>query len=331
MLETRPCQAVNLDEIYAPIVDALRGVQFVFEAELSSDQPLVDKLCRHVAHYHGKLLRPALVLLCGQACGPLEPAHQVIGAVVEMVHIATLVHDDILDDADTRRRVPTVNRLVGNERAVLHGDFLISHAFHLCSSLDTQHASRRIGATTNEVCEGEMMQVAHRGDFDLSESLYLEIIRRKTASLIAVCCELGGWCSRAEPTVVESLRRFGESVGTAFQIVDDLLDLTGTERAVGKSLGRDWELGKLTLPLIHCRDRASRNDRERLSSLMRNPSPESKSQLLEILRSNGSLEYAADRAGGLVSAARDSLATLGPSAARSSLEQMAEFVIARQR
>ena len=137
--------------------------------------------------YRGKLLRPGLVLLSGKACGKTTDEHLTLAAVVEMVHMATLVHDDVLDDADLRRRCPTINRLEGNEAAVLLGDYLISHAFHLCSSLESQYASSVIAATTNTVCEGELQQVHHRGDFDLSLDDYLQIITRKTASLTGAC------------------------------------------------------------------------------------------------------------------------------------------------
>ena len=148
-------------------------------------------LVKHVSRFRGKMLRPCLVLLSGKACGKLQPSHTVIATVVEMVHMATLVHDDVLDDAELRRKGATINHLRGNEAAVLLGDYLISHSYHLCSSLDSQYASRLIGKTTNEVCEGELLQIDNRNNFDLSEETYLQIIRRKTAVLCAACCALG--------------------------------------------------------------------------------------------------------------------------------------------
>lgn len=342
--------AARVEQLYAPVAADLQRVQDVFREELSTDQAFIDDLCRHVSHFHGKLLRPALVLICGRACGgELSRSHHVIGAVVEMVHIATLVHDDVLDEADTRRRVQTVNRMSGNERAVLLGDFLISHAFHLCSSLASQHASRRIGATTNEVCEGELMQVANRGNLDLSESLYFEIIRRKTASLIGVCCELGAWCSGAEPRVMDAMARFGISLGMAFQIIDDVLDLVGNENQMGKSLGRDLEMGKLTLPLIRYRDQAleamlgipatspsgacPRHEavRNRLQAALRLSEPARTREILGLLRTCDAMEYAQKAATNHVNAARECLSVLPASEARDCLAAMADFVVHRQK
>jgi octaprenyl-diphosphate synthase len=322
---------LSLDDVYAPIAGDLQRVHVVFREELSSDQAFIADLCTHVASYHGKLLRPALVLLCGKACGEVGPSHHVVAAVAEMVHIATLVHDDVLDEADTRRRVATINRLSGNERAVLLGDFLISHAFHLCSSLGSQHASRRIGATTNEVCEGELMQVANRGQFELSESLYFEIIKRKTASLIGTCCELGGWCSGASAEVQAKLAQFGISMGIAFQIVDDVLDLTGEESVVGKSLGRDLEKGKLTLPLIRLRDRSDADGRARLQQALALNEPARTREVTRMLKAAGALDDALGIARRYVDEAVAALDALPASDIRERLRAMAGFVLARQR
>ena len=153
-----------ISALYEPVATELGKVCAIFDDQLFSDLPVLNELCSHVRRFRGKMLRPALLLLSGKACGGLTDEHLTLAAVVELVHMATLVHDDVLDDADLRRRFPTVNRVEGNEAAVLLGDYLISHAFHLCSALDSQFASRRIGQTTNTVCEGELQQVHHRGD-----------------------------------------------------------------------------------------------------------------------------------------------------------------------
>ena len=320
-----------LPDFYQPIAADLARAQQVFDDELRCDQPFINDLARHVGQYHGKMLRPALVLLCGRACGEVSESHHICAAVVEMVHLATLVHDDILDEADTRRRVATVNRLWGNERAVLLGDYLISHAFHLCSRLDSQHASRRIGATTNAVCEGEMMQVANRENFALTEKQYLEIIRRKTAALIGVSCELGGWCANASERIVAALHAFGERIGVAFQIVDDVLDLCGEEEVVGKSLGRDIAKGKPTLPIVHYLGSAAKAARESMLGLLRDS--EIAGNAAEISRRllyHGSVAYAQEVASGMIRGAIESLDALPASPTRSTLAAMAEFVVSRR-
>jgi octaprenyl-diphosphate synthase len=319
---------LRLAELYAPIAAELAESQAIFRDELISDQGFIADLCGHVAQFHGKLLRPALLLLTGRAWGVLQPAHRVLAAVVEMVHIATLVHDDVLDGGDVRRRAATVNRLWGNERAVLMGDFLISHAFHLCSSLDSQFAARLIGATTNTVCEGEMMQVSNRDNLDLTEEEYLDIIQRKTAALIGTCCLLGAKYAGADENGVDGMRRCGESLGLAFQIVDDVLDLIGDEAEVGKSLGRDAEMGKVTLPLIHCIQQGRHAGRAELCMLLRSGEPRRR-RIAEIARAEGGLDYAQAVAVRYVADACSALAALPPSEARDSLNAMADFVLSR--
>src|SRR5687767_13661306 len=182
----------------ATLTDSIRphlaAVDELFHRELSSDLKCVNTLVKHVSRFRGKMLRPCLVLLSAKAVAPSAPlgeAHVKLATVVEMVHMATLVHDDVLDEAELRRKGATINHLRGNEAAVLLGDYLISHSYHLCSSLDSQLASRLIARTTNQVCEGELLQIDNRNNLDLSEETYLEIIARKTASLCATCCILG--------------------------------------------------------------------------------------------------------------------------------------------
>ncbi len=322
--------SITLGQLFAPIESDLVEAQRIFDDELASDQPFISDLCRHVSQYHGKRLRPALLLLTARACGRVVPAHHVLAAVVEMVHLSTLVHDDILDEADIRRRVATVNRLWGNERAVLMGDFLIAHSFHLCTSLESTFAARLIAHTANVLCEGEMMQVVHRDDFELSEPLYYDIISRKTASLLGAACLLGARYADADERLIRRLRDFGALLGVAFQITDDLLDLTGDEAETGKSLGRDVHKGKLTLPLIHFLRSASPPQRTRLMSLLRGDDPQRYRQIAQMLQDSTSLEYASQAAADRIAEARRILAELPPSPARGSLAAMAEFVTSRR-
>ncbi len=294
---------------------------------MRSDQPIVRELCARLAVYRGKMLRPMLLLLTAEAGGGVRREHITLAAVVELVHMATLVHDDVLDEAELRRRTATINRLHGNEAAVLLGDYLISHAYHLCSSLGSQHAARRIAATTNTVCEGELMQVAQRGNWSLTEEQYLDIIRRKTASLTAVCCELGAHFAGMDADAVGRMSGFGADIGMAFQIVDDLLDLTGDETQVGKPVGRDAALGKLTLPLIHALCRAEPADRERMIERLD----------AGRFRLNGhhapirdGLDYAASMARSFVQSAVARLSDLPSSDARDALAAAAEFVLRRR-
>ncbi|MHC5110093.1 MAG: polyprenyl synthetase family protein [Planctomycetota bacterium] len=320
----------DLTRLYAPVQNDLVQAEKIFDAEISGDLPFIDKLCNTVRSYRGKMLRPALLLLSGKATGAIGTDHHVLAAVVEMVHMATLVHDDVLDEADQRRRQPTINNIAGNEAAVLLGDYLISHAFHLCSSLNDQHASRRIGATTNVVCEGELLQNHYRGRLDLSEQEYLNIIERKTAALTATSCELGASFAGGSDDVVHALREFGMSVGIAFQIVDDVLDVTGDPAMVGKTLGRDASLGKLTLPSLHCLTHADKTTADKLRAALAHRNGNGQQMIRECLDRTGSVEAALDRARSFVESAISHLKMLPETDARNSLETMASFVTSRR-
>ncbi|MBN1844292.1 MAG: polyprenyl synthetase family protein [Sedimentisphaerales bacterium] len=283
---------MQLLKAYDFLAMELEEVREIFEREMHCDVPAIADMIDQVGKFRGKMLRPVLVLLCGRACGHIHPSHRTIATVVEMVHMATLIHDDVLDEADYRRRGPTINSLHGNEAAVILGDMFISHAFHLCSSLDSQSASRLIAATTNTVCEGELMQLYYRGYHDLSERQYLEIIDRKTASLIASCCYLGARAAGAAEAVCLALEQYGRNLGLAFQITDDILDLTGQEQLAGKTLGTDLIKEKMTLPLIHLRQNCPAGQRKRLLGLLSEPTPDQHARLLGRLRENGSIRYA---------------------------------------
>src|SRR5437667_6150730 len=259
---------MSLALLNGTIEKELAAVERLFNEELASDLACVNALVKHVGRFRGKMLRPMLVLLSGRACGELSDAHVTVATVVEMVHMSTLVHDDVLDEAELRRKGATINHLRGNEAAVLLGDYLISHSYHLCSSLDSQFASRLIGRTTNEVCEGELLQIDNRNNIDLDEETYLTIIDRKTASLTAACCLLGAQLAGASEAAVRHADTFGRCIGTAFQIQDDILDIVGDVADVGKTLGIDIEKVKLTLPIIHFLRTAPREHRALLRSLL---------------------------------------------------------------
>lgn len=311
------------------VATQLQDVDRLFHKELGSSLACVNVLVKHVSRFRGKMLRPCLVLLTGRACGKVTEAHTLIATVVEMVHMATLVHDDVLDDAELRRKGATINHLKGNEAAVLLGDYLISHSYHLCSSLDSQYASRVIGRTTNEVCEGELLQIDNRNHYDLNEETYLEIIKRKTAVLCATCCGLGAKFAGADDERVALMETFGLSLGMAFQIQDDILDLVGDINTVGKTLGSDIEKGKMTLPMIHFLRTVPAEHRALLRSLLVSREADKVERIRNLILPSQSIAYASGRARQLVDRARSCLADLPESEARRSLDTMAEFVVTR--
>lgn len=319
----------KLTTAYSSIARELEEAERIFEEELSSRFPFVQQLVDHCSDFRGKRLRPALVLLSGQACGGLTPAHPVLAAVVEMIHTATLVHDDILDESLIRRHAATVNAEWGNETAVLLGDYLFTHAFHLAASLESTTACRWIGHATNLVCEGEMQQVHNRGNIDLAEADYFTIIRGKTAELTAVSCRVGAHYAGADEATVGALDNFGRDLGVAFQIADDVLDIWGEEHQAGKSLGTDLEKQKLTLPIIHLLSNASPSEASAVRRLLAEANPKNRHELRPLLESSGALDYAWERAKLAASAAVGSLAILPDSTAKTVLSNLATYVVRR--
>jgi octaprenyl-diphosphate synthase len=238
----------------------------------------------------------------------------------------------VLDEADERRQAETVNRIKGNEVAVILGDYLIARAFHLCSTLDSQRIALRVGEVTGVVCEGEMLQLSRRGDPSLAERTYFDIIERKTAALIGVACELGAAASGADPATQRRMYDFGVKLGNAFQIVDDLLDLVGDQRVVGKSLHKDLEKGKMTLPVIHHLRSVppSAPSRVLIESMIRGEVAPDAEAVARALDTTGSLAYSRRTATDLVTEARALLATLPESPARQLMHALAEAVVSRE-
>ena len=320
------------------LAPALARVGARFDEQLISRIEPVNSLCQYIERYRGKMLRPTLVFLAGMTAHPHddgEPRDELItiAAVLEMIHMATLVHDDVLDDAAVRRGSRTVNAMSGNETAVILGDYLLSRSYHLCSQLDTQSTALRVGEITAVVCEGEMLQLAHRGRHDLTEETYMKIIERKTAALIAGAMELGASHAGASDEAVRAMREIGLKLGTAFQIQDDLLDITGNELAVGKTLGRDMDKGKLTLPIIHHLSQLDADQRdaaiEFFSSADTND-PSVRGAIVDAMHETGSIVYAREKAVHFVSGAKAALASFPPSPSRDALFAAADSVINRE-
>jgi octaprenyl-diphosphate synthase len=320
----------RLAAVYAAIGPDLQAAEHVFARELASRFPFVQSLVDHCADFRGKRLRPTLLLLTAQACGGARnPAHPTLAAVVEMIHTATLVHDDILDEAMVRRHAATVNAEWGNEAAVLMGDYLFTHAFHLASTLDSTLACRWIGRATNLVCEGEMQQVHSRGNVDLDESAYFEIIRGKTAELTAVSCRLGAHYAGADAATVDAMDAYGRDLGVAFQIADDVLDLWGDERTTGKSLGTDLEKQKLTLPLIRLLSTAPAGLAARIRRMVAEPVAETRREIRPYLENSGALDYAWERATEFADRAAGALDILPETAAKGLLRSLSQYVVRR--
>ena len=317
--------------MYGPIQDELAEVERILATELRSDHPFVDQLVRHGFRLGGKRLRPALLLLSAKATGEINRDHLVLAAVMEMIHTATLIHDDVLDEATLRRHEDTVNARWDNDASVLLGDYLFTHSFYLASTLQTTFACQTIGRATNIVCEGELRQIESRQNFALTESEYYGIVEAKTAELCACCCRLGAHYAGASRQTQESLARYGRALGVAFQIIDDVLDLEGDEATTGKSLGADLEQQKPTLPILHLLSQADAADRSDITAVLTRSGNHRRESLDPWLRRSDSLGYARAKAEEYATAAREHLDDLPENAAATILRQLTRFVVQRSR
>ncbi|MCB9877084.1 MAG: polyprenyl synthetase family protein [Planctomycetes bacterium] len=296
-------------------------------------RPLIE----HVGGFRGKQLRPVLTFLSGMAVrgathsGGLGDDVVTVAKVVELLHTATLVHDDVLDSASVRRRIETINHLSGVETAVLLGDYIYAKAFHMAVQLPDPAAARWLAETVRVICQGEITQILHRFDYQWSEARYFTVIAEKTASLYAAACRLGGYYAGGEPSEgrLRALEEYGLELGIAFQIVDDCLDLDGDEKVVGKSLGTDLAKGKITLPLLYLLQRDA-DQAERLKAVIGTTEAEGLRRLRAEFPLEHAIAYAMEEAQRRIAKAQACLSQLPPGPARDALHQLAGFVLNRR-
>jgi octaprenyl-diphosphate synthase len=322
---------VSLADLQEPVRERLGRVDIEMRRMIENDFPLITDVNRHLLRMRGKMLRPTLVLLADEATGGPTARAETLAAVVELIHLATLVHDDSVDHSALRRGMPTINALFSHQISVIMGDFLYSRAvveLVRLGSLDTLNVLARV---TNEMTIGEMRQLLAHDPLAFSEEQYDLLIKAKTASLISGACEVGGL--GAPPSQREALARFGEKLGMAFQIVDDLLDYTALAEDTGKPSGLDLREHKMTLPLIHALPEFSTSERDLVAALMGNPEP-AESEIAEVVAAtarHGGLEYARERAQRLIAEADEELQMLPDSPARETLRASLGYVVDRRR
>jgi octaprenyl-diphosphate synthase len=292
----------------------------------------VGRMVEHLESCGGKMIRPGLVLLAGGAVDKITDRHIHIAAIMEMIHNATLLHDDVIDEGQRRRGQATVNSLWGNESAVLLGDFLLSKVFKMCADFEPE-VMKIIAVAAGRTCEGELRQVAQRENWQLSETEYLDIITEKSAALFSSCCYLGGLLGGADETKLRLLSNFGLNLGIAFQITDDLLDLLGDQSKTGKPIGSDLNNGKVTLPVIHLLRTANEVDKELAKSIPVGCGKRKRGAryqgLIKKLRSCGSIDYAQKRAQDFAEQAISAIEEFGPSKSKSTLIELTRFAAQR--
>ncbi|HZE98677.1 MAG TPA: polyprenyl synthetase family protein [Planctomycetota bacterium] len=324
--------AAALKSIYEPIQSEIDRFEETLSRELAHENPFVSQLLKHSTKFQGKRVRPALLLHSAHILGgDVTDVHIALSAVVEMLHTATLVHDDVLDEALIRRQVKTLNNVWGNEASILFGDYLFAKAYTLAAKIHSRDANLILAKTVEEMCVGELWQISTKFNFDLDETQYCKVIYHKTGSLFATACRLGSVGSGAPAAHVEALANYGACFGTAFQIIDDCLDITGDETEMGKSLGTDLEKGKLTLPVIKLlRDLPARDRAELQDLLSSRNGVDKKSVVLKMIQDRDILTYCTRRATEFVEDAKSGLRQLPDSLHVDALLNLADFVLDRR-
>lgn len=320
-------QPASLVEIYRPIANELREVETILRRELTSDLPWIDQLLEHSRLVGGKRMRPVFLLLTGACCGALGQSHLFMAAALEMIHTASLIHDDVLDDAETRRHVATANSRWGNKVSVLLGDYLFTHAFSVASKTDSPAAIQSLASASKRVCAGEMKQNAWIGNFELSQPDYVQMVSEKTGELVGCGCRLGALLSSANAKTVSGFDQFGQDLGIAFQIIDDVLDLVGSQQTVGKTLGTDLANRKPTLPIIHALANLDESRRKKLLTLLADGGNEG--EINGLLAQSDSIDYARQTAAEHASRAIRFAESLPATDYAAALTSAAQFILER--
>lgn len=321
----------DIDQIKAPIAQHIEAFEQHFRAAMKSPVPLLNTITRYILRRKGKQMRPMFVFLSAQVCGETTPSTYHAASLIELLHTATLIHDDVVDDSNERRGFFSLNALWKNKISVLIGDFLLSKGLLL--ALDNQEFEllRIVSNATREMSEGELLQIEKARRLDIEEPVYFEIIRKKTASLIASCCAAGAHSAGANDETTEQMRYFGECVGIAFQIKDDLFDYA-SDNATGKPGGIDIKEKKMTLPLIYLLNQSDWIERRRIIRTVKrhNNDPESVAALINKVNQSGGIEYATAKMNEYRDKALEILHTFPESASRHSLEQLVMFTTQRK-
>jgi octaprenyl-diphosphate synthase len=322
--------SLRLEDIKSPISSQMEEFEHTFRSSMKTRVLLLDKIMNYIVKRKGKQIRPMFIFLSAGACGRINDSTFRGAALIELVHTASLVHDDVVDNANYRRGFFSVNALWKNKIAVLVGDFLLTRGLFLALEHKDYELLSICTNAVKEMSEGELMQMEKARQLDITEEVYFQIIRQKTASLIASCCAIGASSSGASPEVVQKMKTFGELVGMAFQIKDDLFDFGDDE--IGKPLGIDIKEKKMTLPLIYALSKSSWLEKRRVINIIKNNSdqPKKVKEVIEFVKASGGLEYAKKSMGEYQNKALELLSGFPESEYKTSLLQLVQFTIDRK-
>jgi octaprenyl-diphosphate synthase len=321
---------LNINDIRALAQADSKAVNQLILARLSSDIALINELGRYIINSGGKRLRPLLVLLASRACGYQGEHHIELAAVIEFIHTATLLHDDVVDASDLRRGNETANAIWGNEAAVLVGDFLYSRSFEMMVSIGSMRAMEILSTTTNVIAEGEVLQLLNCHDPDTTEDLYRDVIRYKTAKLFEASAQLGAVLGNQPPAIEQAMAHYGMHLGTAFQLIDDALDYGSSGENIGKNIGDDLAEGKPTLPLIYAMRNGTPEQVKAIRQAIENGGRSHIEPVLEAIESTNAIAYTAQAAQREADTATEALAELLPASPyKEALYGLAEFSVSR--
>jgi len=324
---------MTLDAIKTLVAADLAHVDRVIRERLASDVVLVNQVAEYIIAGGGKRLRPLVVVIAARACGyprgESEQRHTEAAAIIELIHTATLLHDDVVDDSALRRGRDTANSVWGNEASVLVGDYLYSRAFEMMVTLGEMRIMDIMASATNKIAEGEVLQLMNANDPETSEQRYFDVIYRKTAKLFEAGCGVAGVLTGASTAQQEALRAYGKHLGTAFQLADDALDYSSTSAELGKNLGDDLAEGKPTLPLIHALRHGNTEQQAMIRHAIEHGGLEQLAAITSAIESTGGLAYTARRARQEADAAKTALATIADSPYQRALSELADFAVAR--
>jgi octaprenyl-diphosphate synthase len=312
-----------------PIAADMEAVNAVIRHQLRSDVPLVNQIAEYIISAGGKRIRPVLVLLVANAYGYRGTRHHDLAAVVEFIHTATLLHDDVVDESSLRRGRQTANALFGNAASVLVGDFVYSRAFQMMVNVGDMRVMQILADATNVIAEGEVLQLLNMHDPDVTEERYLQVIRSKTAKLFEAAAQLGALISGAPQSAVDAAAEYGRSLGTAFQLIDDVLDYSGKASDIGKNVGDDLREGKPTLPLIYLMQHGEQSQRELVRACIENGDENHFDDILQAITNSGALDYTKREAEKAAQRAAQSMLTLPGSEFKDSLLQLCAFAVDR--
>lgn len=321
----------SLSEITQPIEAELKQFNELFKQSLKSKVALVDLITRYLLKQKGKKIRPLLVLLSSDVCGGITERSYRGAKLVELLHTATLVHDDVVDNAETRRGFPSINSVWKNKIAVLMGDYLLSRGLMLAVDGNDFDFLRVITNTVKRMSEGELLQISKTRKLDNDEATYFKIISDKTASLLSTCCEVGARASTDDDEKIKTMREFGENLGIAFQIRDDILDYIGAKKIIGKPLGGDIKEKKITLPLIYSLKQAPKDESKKIiGSIKRGAKKVDVDEVIQFARKYDGINYAEKVAADYSNKALNNLKAFDNSKSRSALESLVSFVVERK-